>query len=117
MDSETLIKQIYLNHKYDLMGYKQIQTENIKENTYIKYFNLETNKLSKRTLVRKIYYFSEIKKDKPMKLELYDGIKHHWNIICKHHIVFRQLDRVNNDERTFRRRLDKQLDISNKKLT
>jgi hypothetical protein len=65
-----LIKEILKKYKYELMGYKHISPENLKENTYIKYYNLQTNELSKRADIRRIHYFSEIKKDKPIqKLE------------------------------------------------
>jgi hypothetical protein len=99
MNKDQLITKILKTHKYELMGYKHISPENLKENTYIKYYNIEKNELSKRADIRRIHYFSEITKTKPMKLELYDGVKHHWTIICKHHIIFRQFENTKNNDK------------------
>lgn len=113
MNNTQLIKQIYSNNKYDLMGYKHVEPENLRTNTYIKYYNPETNKVSKRVSIKRIHYFSEITKDKPMKLEVYDGFEHSWNIICKHHIIFRQFEQVSSNDKNLSRYLDEQINIYN----
>mgnify|MGYP000051743646 CR=1 FL=1 len=101
MEDNQLVQKILQDYKSELMGYKQISVENLKENTFIKYYNLKTKHLSKRVSVQRIHYFSEITKTMPMKLEVYSGNdtmenenKHYWNVICKNCVIFKQYHQV-----------------------
>jgi hypothetical protein len=126
MENAKLANDIMKKNTYNLMGYKYIENlTKLKENTYIIYYNLKTQKLSKRVSIKKIYYFSEITKTQPMKLEvsnannnLSEEKKHYWNIICKQYIIFRQFEQtpleVKNRRRVVEKYITEQIDLHNK---
>lgn len=123
MENNQIVKDILKNNKSELMGYKQISLENLKENTFIKYYNLNTQHLSKRVSVRRIHYFSEITKTKPMKIEVYNGNnkmenedKHYWTVICKHCIIFREYEQIPKLRRFIDNYLIEQVDIHNQNI-
>jgi hypothetical protein len=101
--SQSDIQKIYKSFGDNINDYRYITDDKIRTGINIKYYDPETQKLSPRATIMDIYYFSQIKKNKPLSLVLYNA-EHHssWKITYKKYIIFRQYTQKSHESRMAR---------------